>query len=236
MSPKDRKRWPRIPLKEFPFDASIYPGRRPLFSFLFTPQCIYRFTLRTLGQLLDSCGLPPVDERYAVLAYGSNACPGQLMRKYQNHRLTNVPVLYGRLTGAEAVYAKRRTNGGYVPATLAKKDGSGPSWITLLTAEQLRAMDASEGRPGYYVLARVPEQQFTAGRSRLHVAPLYTYVNICGGVMTLNGHPVSLGSTTQKRCLLIYDQTASKPAEDCLNFVEIPNPHPPEQYSQIHER
>lgn len=223
----------RIPINRYPFTPAIYPGRRPRFSFFFTPKGIHRFTLRTLGHLLESRGLPPVSERYAVLAYGSNACPGQLHLKYKSYGLTNVPVLYGRLSGAEAVYARRKTNGGYIPATLARTDDDGPSWITLLAADQFEAMDTSEGRPDYYVLAEVPDVQFSIGRSRFQTTPLYSYANIQMGVMTLNDRAVTLRSTTQKRCQEIYDATQSSPAEKFLNFVTIPDLDPPGRPSQI---
>jgi hypothetical protein len=141
MTRKRRRRQRIIPITKYPFTPDTYPGRRPRFSFFFTPQGIYRLQLRTLNQFLADRGLAPLEERYAILAYGSNASPGQLLRKYQNHGLTNVPVLFGRLVGAEAVYARRITDGGYVPATLASRKGSRMTWITLLAANQLEAMD-----------------------------------------------------------------------------------------------
>ena len=145
---RTRKEVPRrIPINRYPFTPDTYPGRRPRFSFFFTPQGICPVRLGTLGKLLQSRDLPPLDERYAILAYGSNACPGQLRQKCEEYGLNDVPVLYGRLTGAETVYARRTTNRGYVPATLAKAKTSRSSWITLLTAEQLRAMDRSETAP-----------------------------------------------------------------------------------------
>src|SRR6266704_527935 len=95
---RKRQRHPlTIPISEYPFTPDTYPGRRPRFSFFFTPQGIYRLQLRTLKQFLADRGLPPLEERYAILAYGSNASPGQLLRKYQIRGLTNVPVLFGRL-------------------------------------------------------------------------------------------------------------------------------------------
>jgi hypothetical protein len=128
-----------------------------------------------------------LDERYAILAYGSNSCPDQLLNK----NLTGVPVLYGRLKGAEAVYAGRKTQKGYVPATLARKKGIRSSWVTLLTREQLAAMDTSEGlRHNTYILAELSNVQFFVGRSQF--VPLYTYVNTRCGVMTQNGKALSL--------------------------------------------
>ena len=221
------KRLLRIPISKFPFTPSTYPGRRPRFSFLFIANGIYRLKFRRLGKLLESHGLPPASERYAILAYGSNACPGQLLKK----KLTGVPVLYSRLTGAEAVYAGRQTTGGYVPATLARKKGSRSSWVTLLTEDQLTAMDRSEGRPDFYVLAEIPGVQFSLGRSR--VTPLYSYVDIRGGVMTREGKPVSLRSTSQKRARSLLATTSGEDAAKWLDFVTIPNPNPPERFSQF---
>lgn len=235
MAQKRRKPWAKFPINRFPFSPSTYPGRRPRFSFLFTHEGIYRFSLRTLGRVLEERGVPPVSERIAVLAYGSNACPAQLLNKYhRDNRLTNVPVLFGRLHGAEAVYTRRRTSTGYVPATLARKRGSRPSWITLLTAQQVEAMDGTEGRPNYYVLAEVGGSKFSIGRSQ--VAPVYTYVDIRGGVMVLRGRPVSLRSMRQRRCQRAFNSTTRQDAGKWLSFKEIPNLQPPRKYSEILRR
>ena len=59
-------------------------------------------------------------------------------------------------------------------------------------------MDTSEGRRhNTYVLAELSNVQFFVGRSQF--LPLYTYVNTRCGVMTQNGKPLSLRSTSQKR-------------------------------------
>jgi hypothetical protein len=135
MAAKLQKPSRKIPINRYPFTPATYPGRRPRFSFFFTSKGIYRLKFRALRSLLKKHGLPSLDERYAILAYGSNACPDQLLNK----NLTDVPVLYGRLKGAEVVYAGRKTQKGYVPATLARKKGTRSSWVTLLTREQLTA-------------------------------------------------------------------------------------------------
>lgn len=231
MKSTQSKQWPRYAVREFPFSASTYPGRRPRFSFLFTHRYIYRFGLSNLDQLLALRDLPPLSDRYAVLAYGSNACPGQLLLKHrENNRLTNVPVLYGRLIGAEAVYVRRHTRRGYIPATLARKGGSQPSWLTLLTTEQLKAMDATEGRPNFYALAEVPTLRFLAGHH--DVSPLYTYVDIHGGVMILHGQTVSLRQIGQARCQRIFDNTTRQDAVEWLDFHEIPDSDLPQRTIQ----
>ncbi len=218
----------KIPINSFPFTPSTYPGRRPRFSFLFTRRGIYRLKLRNLDKFLRRRKLPPTTERYAVLAYGSNACPCQLFEK----NLDNVPVIFGRLTGAEAVYASRTTQRGYVPATLARKDGERPSWITLLTREQLRIMDRTEGRrSNTYALAELSNVQFRVGRR--HFAPLYAYVNITGGVMTLNGRAVSLRSMRQKRAKSSLEESVEQDPAECLDFQTIEYPNPPARHSQL---
>jgi len=203
--------------------------------FLFHSERHLPFETTQLG--LVPCGTQiaaaqPLNQRFAVLAYGSNASPGQLLRKYQKHRLNNVPVLFGRLVGAEAVYARRTAgNGSYVPATLARKKGSRPSWITLLTGEQFEAMNASEGRPDAYELAELTKAKFFVGKRQ--VTPLYAYVNVLNGVMILEDNPVSLRSARQKRAKSLLASTTGEDAANWLDFVTIPNPNPPAQYSQI---
>lgn len=216
-----------LPLSQFPFTPSTYPGRRPRFSFLFTTGGLYRINVRNLNATLASRGLAPVNERYAILAYGSNACPGQLKDK----ALTDVPVLFGRLTGAQAVYAKRQTQRGYVPATLAEKPGSLWSWVTFLTAEQLRTMDKSEGRPNFYVLAKLRKARFFVGR--FQARPLYTYVEIRGGVMIVNGAPVSLRNMGQRRAKSLLATATSGNATDWLEFDTIADLNHPLEFSTI---
>lgn len=68
---------------------------------------------------------------------------------------------------------------------------------SLLTSEQLGAMDASEGRPQVYEFVKVQNVEFsTEART---VAPLYSYVDVLGGVMTCRGKPVNLHATNQMR-------------------------------------
>ncbi len=231
MAFKRQKPSRKIPINRYPFTPATYPGCRPRFSFFFTSKGIYRLKFRALRSLLKKHGLASLDERYAILAYGSNACPDQLLNK----NLTDVPVLYGRLKGAEAVYAGRKTQKGYVPATLARKNGTRSSWVTLLTREQLIAMDTSEGRRhNTYVLAELSNVQFFVGRSQF--IPLYTYVNTRCGVMTQNGKTTSLRSTSQKRAKRLLPSTSGEESSKFLDYVIIPDPNPPSRHSEIMRR
>lgn len=219
----------RIPISRYPFTPATYPGSRPRFSFLLTATGIYRVKPCNFGKLLKACGLPASRHRYAVLAYGSNACPGQLLKK----NIKDVPVFYGRLKGAEAVYAGRKTQKGYVPATLARKRGIRSSWVTLLTRDQLTAMDTSEGRHhGTYVLAELSDVQFFVGRRQFR--PLYTYVDIRAGVMTREGKPISLRATNQKRARRLLTGAVCKEAASLLDYVIIAGTDPPREFSSFH--
>jgi hypothetical protein len=221
----------KIPINRYPFTPATYPGRRPLFSFFFTSKGIYRLKFRALRSLLKKQGLPSLDERYAILAYGSNACPHQLLNK----NLTDVPVLYGRLKGAEAVYAGRTTQKGYVPATLARKSGTRSSWVTLLTREQLALMDDSEGRRyNTYALAELRSVQFLVGRYQ--VLPLHTYLNIRCGVMTDGGQPVTLRSTSQKRAKHLVATASWAESATFIDYASIPDPDAPSRYCEFIKR
>jgi hypothetical protein len=224
----------RIPISKYPFTPATYPGHRPLFSFLFTQEGIYRLKVNNLGRFLTDRGLRAATERYAILAYGSNACPGQLQEKQRKYGLKDVPVLYGRLLGAEAVHAGRTAKRGYVPATLARKNGSGPNWITLLDAEQFQAMDESEGRPTYYELVKLPTVRFSVGH--FEVSPVYAYVNIRGGVMTIGGKPASPRTTNQKEAKSQVARAGGEDAALWLEYEVIPYPNQPGRYSQFFKR
>lgn len=221
-----------LPISDFPFSPSTYPGRRPRFSFLFTHRGIYRCPLRGLNQVLAARQLAPVGDRIPVLAYGSNACPGQLLIKYkQDSRLTDIPVLYGRLTNADVVYSHRITLGGYVPATLVRARRNVPSWITLLTGEQLRAMDSTEGRPNVYQLVEIPKLKFSVGRVR--VSPLFSYLDVSGGVMIFRRRPVSLRNVRQRTCRSLFQATVRHDAQRWLTFAPIPGLETPEPGLQL---
>jgi hypothetical protein len=144
-------------------------------------------------------------------------------------------VLYGHLKGAEAVYAGRKTQKGYVPATLGRKSGTRSSWVTLLTREQLALMDDSEGRRhNTYALAELLSVQFLVGRYQ--VLPLYTYLNIRRGVMTNGGQAVNLRSTSQRRAKQHVATNSWGESASFIDYVSIPDPDPPSRYCEFIKR
>jgi hypothetical protein len=112
-------------------DPLAYPGSRPERSFLFER-----------GRVCD-LGPVPAGERHAVLAVGSNGCPGRLLEKFGPD--ATIPVLRGTVADSAVVYAARLAGYGAIPATYLPVDGAvSQVWLTLLDGGQLEVMDESE--------------------------------------------------------------------------------------------
>ena len=128
------------------YPANPYPGARPDFSFVHQDGRLTR--------------LDPVDlaEGIPVLAYGSNACPSKITwLRDELGLLGPVTVLRVHCTGLAAVWASAlRARDGQRPATLAAMPGRQETHaVWLATPEQVRVLDACEGRGERYRLARV---------------------------------------------------------------------------------
>ena len=128
------------------YPANPYPGARPDVSF----------------RHLDGHGeaLPAADlsAGIAVLAYGSNACPSKITWLREEFGLTGpVTVLRVHCTGLAAVWASAlRARDGQRPATLAAMPGREETHaVWLATPEQVRVLDACEGRGVRYRLVRL---------------------------------------------------------------------------------
>ncbi|NIR47718.1 hypothetical protein GWO43_04600 [candidate division KSB1 bacterium] len=161
--------------REKPLD---YPGRRPKRSFLLAKGAVYPLILKKrntsdvsrdlniqvmlnsngkiadLNNYLENLGVPNVRKRYAIIGYGSNPVPGQLISKLG--RETVVPVLLGKLRNAEIVY-NLISNMGYAFAeVIINQIGiKAPIGVTLLDDNQLQTMMDTEQN---YNLAHSPSE------------------------------------------------------------------------------
>ncbi len=94
---------------------------------------------------------PPDDtgERIPVLAYGSNASPQQLVRKFPDlGDDIAIPVLKTALPGFDVVYSARFSSYGAIPAMLAPSPGTTlTTFVTWLTEDQLETMHDTELGP-----------------------------------------------------------------------------------------
>lgn len=94
--------------------------------------------------------------RLPVLAFGSNAAPVQLSRKFADRPCTDrLYVEPAELEGWDVIYAARITSYGAIPARMAEAEGCvAQAHVTWLAPDQLAWMDETEG--SLYRRARLP--------------------------------------------------------------------------------
>jgi hypothetical protein len=141
-----------------------YPGKRNDKSYLLVDghEVIDLSThpleaLESIDQMLAEKGLPLIDERVPVLAYGRNASPSGAATKLEKYsggespkeELSTVPVMKGTLKGHDVVWHGRPgQTGGYFAELIngdEVTDTEVEVWVEFLTAEQLAAIHATEG-------------------------------------------------------------------------------------------
>jgi hypothetical protein len=146
------------------YPAQPYPGARPDCSFAHIdgtghPIDVHHDKWRfDLDQWLADRGAEPLEGRSAVLAYGSNVCPGKITWLREHAGLTGpVIVLRARCEGIAAVWAAGHRIVDYQrPATLAAAPGVVEQHaVWLATPAQIGALDLCEGRGERYDLARI---------------------------------------------------------------------------------
>jgi len=116
--------------------ALAYPYDRPDFSYLFNDGKVRPLESRTVDVATG---------RTAVLAFGSNAAPEQLVRKFGEIPGSVIPVVQAELADFDVVYSAHLTSYGTIPATLAPSPGTRlQTWVTWLDDDQLARMHESE--------------------------------------------------------------------------------------------
>ena len=106
-----------------------------------------------IDDFLKSRGGAPLSERYAVLGFGSNPVPGQLVSKFGDDAV--VPTIFGGMADSDVVY-NLMSGQGYAFADLAldQPGVKGNVAITFLDPEQLKIMNETEEN---YDLAFLPK-------------------------------------------------------------------------------
>lgn len=198
------------PAADYPFTPATYPGPRPRCSFVFAAGLVrplevgedgglrFAATGESLSGWLRGHYVADLDERTAVLGYGSNLCPGRLSAK-GFHDLGPVVVVRAVVSGLAAAWCAGRTTEGNVPATVVAAPDSGEvHGVTFLDGRQLACMDASEGRPDAYALAELEEGAVTL-EGGWTVDPLLGYVDASRGVLSGAGGPLLVRDLGQRR-------------------------------------
>jgi len=136
-----------------------------------------------LGRALDD-GLPCV-------AYGSNASPRQLARKFSDLGGIEIPTVRARLLDHDVVYAALFAHYGSIPATLVPSPGTAVEvWVQSLAPRALARMDETEGVPGFYERVSGLEVVLEDG-SRPDPSRIFSYLAVAGELLS-SGEPVAL--------------------------------------------
>ncbi len=101
----------------------------------------------SLNQFLRDRGLAPMEQRFAVLAVGSNASPSQLAYKFHKTGISGtIPAIRVSVADYGVGFVPAVSKWGYVPATLIRQPGLRSNvFLQFLDANQLVVMDQSEG-------------------------------------------------------------------------------------------
>lgn len=182
-----------------------YPGLRPDFSFVYYQGKAYEITPRgdtyadlwlndsnsqvTLDAFLAGRGNATMSQRHAVLAVGSNGCPGRLAEKYGDQSEVALPVFVGALADTAVVYSRQLAPYGVLPATYLYQPGAVSCLsVTMLTDEQLTRMDETERVGEFYLRIPVPGHFHVDGGPK--ISNLTAYLN--RKILTYQGKPVRL--------------------------------------------
>jgi len=200
-----------------------YPGIRPEFSYLLHDKKVHELRVfgkvwesqltwgdktRVLSEVMTELSLPPLQEWFCILAYGSNACPAQLIHPEKGFE--TAVVVKTRLFDVLPVYAGYITKGGkgYIPATLARAKGQEiESFVTLLRKDDLEKMDRSEGRPQVYQLVEVHEGKLFLENGK-ELKPIYAYATTdTKGLFLHEGQIIPIHEVEQKKVKEWHDKT-----------------------------
>lgn len=167
-----------------------YPYERPSAGVLLAEGVAEALHGPGLAARLAATG-EPLEERTAVVGYGSNAAPSRLRRKLAGLPPGwALPVVTGRLRDADAVYSAHITRYGAIPATLHEAPGTELAVVvTLLSPRQAELVRRSEG--GNYDLVEIAAGRLSldddvvlAGRARAYRSR--------HGALAPDGSPVAL--------------------------------------------
>lgn len=196
-------------------DPLLYPGQHPENSFVTDGHLVSVLALknvdgklevqmhtpdgtRPIDDFLREEGTATIDERIPVIGYGSNLCPGSLLKKFQKIGRPEgliVPTLYTELSDVDVVWSAGPGMNGNFIATLYSgeeiTDTKVRVGLNMLTREQLLVMHTTELN---YNLRQVTMQIDGV------TFPAYFY---SGGAVLLNGgQPVAVQGTYAERRVL----------------------------------
>jgi hypothetical protein len=114
-----------------------------------------------LNRAMKIVNVPPLDFRYPVLAYGSNAAPSQLLDKFASIDPSErvIPVTRGLVRGLGLSHSPHISNPGYVPYVVvgSEREVAMPVFVLWLDETQLRVINQTEPN---YRLVNAPADRY----------------------------------------------------------------------------
>jgi hypothetical protein len=143
---------------------------------------------RALDDLLGARGLPTLEQRYPVLAYGGNRNPATLKLKLAHYGYaspgqgTVLPVLPVRVRGVDVV-AGGLSGQGYLYADILADENTASTEIfahlLLLDSDQMRVLHDSEGvRTDFYDVAVLPGVELAVPGATVQTVAAMVYVGV----------------------------------------------------------
>jgi hypothetical protein len=245
------------PISLYPFKAQEYPGKMPSYSYFLSKDFVHELHIArdvTLSKtlidykdekieltlLLGKLSLKPLGDRYAIIGYGSNACPSRLVEK----EIFNLPIVKASAKNVDVVYTYEKTHyrdGHAVPATIVKKSNTSVEvWVSFLDEDQLEKMDESEGRNGrYYDLVELKNCLVTLPNGQI-LSPVYAYVANKKGIALKDEDPIALASVYvdnrkfkemfEREILEIINNCKKGETINYLDFEVIPLKNQPQKF------
>lgn len=225
---------------EFP-----YPGARPDCSFVHIdgvgypvlPDAVASSGWRVvtngnevsyLDTWLERQAAAPLEHRYPVLAYGSNACPQKITWLRTELGLTGpAVVMRARCIGLAAVWsAGYRPRDGQRPAVLAAEPGVVEQhMVWFVTPEQRRVLDRCEGRGSRYRLVRLrePSDDIRLDNGLMpHGVLAYSAAGHDMAPLLVGGRPVRCSQLDQKAAANLTGTPATSDGIACTEITGEP--------------
>lgn len=207
--------------------ALRYPGARPEASFMTDGETVtplpdtFAEFKQAADKMLVAQGLPTIDQRYPVLAYGANASPARLrakMKKFDPDMRSDmqmVPNIMATVPDAAAVWHGRQGQGGSVFAELYQ----GPevegvnlqAHVAFVTKEQLATFHTTEGAT--YAVAEIPVI-FGTGDAAEH-GKVNAYVALRSQIALEDDKPILVENLNHTGATLLH-KTVEQMAEKML--------------------
>jgi hypothetical protein len=212
-------------------DPLNYPGRTLDFSFLWLDCWVYRLgpkpgrrlgdwhtvidggplaELPTAGlhRALELVGVPALDVRYPVLAFGSNAAPAQLQDKFASidARERVIPVTRGSVRGFGLSHSAHISNPGYVPYVVVDNGHAAALGVFVLWLDESQLHVMNQTEPNYR-LYRAPGDRYPLTLESGERIAAYSLYRGNWGALRWRGDtgPVVAGSQTQVYARLSHD-------------------------------